>query len=205
MSNQLLSHLLAFLSIHGEVIIDSSVSILSIIVHFLDARQHMLSRILVFPGLLLNIYVYSVRQLYSRVFYSLVGILLHIYAYFKWKGQSKNPLSKVTKTSGRVRLFLMLLGLFGAFAWTLATHRFVQLPLTVIYLDASYTFFGFIEKWLMAHKKVERWLLSLARYILFSIACYRAGALVLGLQHIILASVAFYGQIKWYRSYKKNT
>ncbi len=175
---------------------------LSIVVHVLDARQHLWARILVFPNLLLNLFVYTKKQLYGKVLYSLVTIFLNLYAYLKWKGGKHSPPVRVNKTSPATLVCTMLLGLLGALIWSFLMHRYARIALSAICFDAMYLSFGFVEKWLMSHKKLERWMLAFLRYLAFSIACYKTGSLILAVHHIILIFIALYGQAKWYKAYK---
>ncbi len=177
---------------------------LSIAVHILDAHQHIWARILVFPNLLLNLFVYTKKQLYGKVLYSLVTVFLNLYAYLKWKGGQNSPPARVHKTSPAVLVCTLLLGLLGAGIWCFLMQRYARIPLTAICFDAIYTSFGFVEKWFMSHKKLERWILALLRYLAFSIACYKTGSVILAVHHIILIFVALYGQAKWYKAYKAH-
>lgn len=177
---------------------------LSIVVHVLDAHQHLWARILVFPNLLLNLFVYSKKQLYGKVLYSLVTVFLNLYAYVQWRGGKHRPPAYVKKTALGPLIGTLFLGLCGALIWCYFMHRYTRVALSAICFDALYASFGFVEKWLMSHKKLERWILAFLRYAAFSIACYKTGSLILAIQHIILIFVALYGQMKWYKSYKKG-
>ncbi|WP_339044632.1 nicotinamide mononucleotide transporter family protein [Cardinium endosymbiont of Tipula unca] len=199
-----LSHLWMFVSCsYQKYLYEIILVFISIAVHILDARQHILGRILIFPNLLLNVHVYSIKRLYGKVFYSVVSVLLNVYAYFQWKGAKTRPPVQVSRTTEKMLFCIMAVGLFGALGWSFLMSKCANIPLSTICLDAIYSSFGFVEKWLMSRKKLERWILAFFRYVTFSIACYNAGSVVLMLQHIVLAIIAIYGQVKWYRSYKK--
>lgn len=200
-----LSHLWMFFSCNYQKYLYEIILVfISIAVHILDARQHILGRILIFPNLLLNVYVYSIKRLYGKVFYSVVSVLLNIYAYFQWKGAKTRPPVQVSRTTTKILFCIMTIGLLGALGWSFLMSKCANIPLSTICLDAIYTSFGFVEKWFMSRKKLERWVLAFFRYVAFAIACYSTGSMVLTIQHIVLAAIAIYGQIKWHGSYKKS-
>ncbi len=177
---------------------------ISILAHVLDAHQHIWARILVFPNLLFNLYIYTNKQLYGKVIYSLGTVFFHLYAYLKWKGGKTRPPVQVSRTTPAMLTLIMGLGFIGALSWCCLITRYARIPLSAIYLDAFYASFGFVEKWLMSHKKLERWILALLRYPAFAIACYTTGSLILAVHQIILIFIAIYGQIKWHKTYKKT-
>jgi hypothetical protein len=179
-----------------------SLVILSVLAHILDARQNIWSRILAFPVLFINIYVYSMRRLYGKVLHSIIAILINTYAYINWKGGALRPPVEVSRTANNILVYTVVFTILGTAGWSLVMRKYSNAPSLSIFFDAFYLFFGFIEKWMMSHKKLERWFVAFFRYLAFSIACYHAGSIILCMQQLLLAFVAIYGQIKWSQSYK---
>ncbi|WP_339044093.1 nicotinamide mononucleotide transporter family protein [Cardinium endosymbiont of Tipula unca] len=204
-----LDQLLATMVDYGQLLLcndqkllwEVTLVIISIFAHILDARQNIWSRILSFPILFMSIRVYTIRKLYGKVIYAIISTIFHTYAYIKWKGGHQKPLH-VSRTSNQVLVYTTAAGLLGALGWSFVIAKYSDAPPYAIYGDALYVSFGFIEKWFMSHKKLERWLIALLRYIAFSTACYSAGATMLGIQYLVLAFIGIYGQIKWYKSYQ---
>lgn len=184
-------------------LLEFSVVIGSIFAHFLEARQNIWSKILAFPIAFTNIYVYSVRQLYGKVIYSVIFIFFNLYAYLRWKGSMHRKPVEVTRTSHKIFLSIAGISMLGGTGWSLiASKYFHRLSSISTYGDAYYLSFGLMDKWLMSHKKLERWMIALLRYIVFSLACYKTGAIMLSMHYLILSCISVYGQIKWYLSYK---
>lgn len=175
---------------------------LSIITHVLDANQKLLARILWFPHLLLNIYIFTKKQLYGKVLYSIVTIFINFYAYIKWKGTKVNPPVQVSKTNTTILFLSIVASLIVAAIWSLNMATKIRIPIVAIYFDTLYTILGFMEKWLMSNKKLERWIFASIRYAFFMISCLKTNSPILVIQHILLIFIAMYGQYKWYKSYK---
>ena len=175
---------------------------LAIVQHILDARQSIWARHIHFPHLLHNVYVY--REYLGKVCYSIVVIFWNIYACIRWKGTKSMRPIQTTKSGRQLLSLIVTLGLLLTFLWVLVRHQLYGKALSIALLgDAFYTVFGLIEKWFMAHKKVEKWILSSLRYIAFAMACYGNGDTKLMWKHILLIFVAVYGQIQWLKSYRK--
>lgn len=184
-------------------LLEFSVVVASIFAHFLEARQNIWSKILAFPIAFTNIYVYSVRQLYGKVTYSIIFIFFNLYAYLRWKGAMHRKPVEVSKTSHKVLLSITSISILGGIGWSFIIGKYFNRSSSIsVYGDAYYFAFGFMDKWLMSHKKLERWIIALFRYIVFSLACYQAGAIMLSMHYLILSCIGVYGQIKWYLSYK---
>lgn len=205
-----LDQLLAAMVSYGQLLLSNdqkllwevTLVIISIFAHILDARQNIWSRILAFPILFMSIRVYTIRKLYGKVIYAIISTIFNIYAYIRWKGGIYRKPLHVSRTSNQILVYATGAGILGALGWSFAMVKYSDALPFSIYGDALYLSFGLMEKWFMAHKKLERWFIALLRYIVFSIACYSAGATMLGIQYLVLACVGVYGQVKWYRSYK---
>ncbi|TSJ81305.1 MAG: nicotinamide mononucleotide transporter family protein [Candidatus Cardinium sp.] len=184
-----------------QSLLEFSVVIASILAHVLEARQNIWSKILAFPIAFTNIYVYSVRQLYGKVIYSIIFIFFNLYAYLRWKGSIRRKPVEVSRTSHKMLLSITGMSMLGGMGCHLIIGKYLH---AASYGDAYYLSFGFMDKWLMSHKKLERWTIALFRHIAFSLACYQIGAIMLCIHHLILSCIGIYGQIKWYTSYKGN-
>lgn len=185
-------------------LLEFSVVVASIFAHFLEARQNIWSKILAFPIAFISIYVYSVRQLYGKVIYSIIFIFFNLYAYLRWKGTMHRKPVEVSRTSHKVLLFIAGISMLGGIGWSCIVGKYFNTASFIsVYGDAYYLSFGFMDKWLMAHKKLERWVIALFRYIAFSLACYQTGAVMLSMHYLVLSCIGAYGQIKWYLSYKR--
>ncbi|MCT4697287.1 MAG: nicotinamide mononucleotide transporter family protein [Candidatus Cardinium sp.] len=180
-------------------VLEFSLVVASIFTHVLEARQNIWSKILAFPIAFMNIYVYSVRRLYGKVVYSIIFIFFNLYAYLRWKGTTHRKPVKVSRTSYKVFLSITGMSILGGMVWRFVVGRYFNIS---SYGDDCYLAFGFMDKWLMSHKKLERWMIALFRYIVFSLACYQKGAIMLSIHYLILSCIGVYGQIKWYLSYK---
>ncbi len=188
---------------HPQRLLEFILVVVSIFAHFLEARQNIWSRILAFPIALTNIYVYSVRQLYGKVIYSIVFIFFNAYAYLRWKGTLHRKSVQITRISYKMLLSITGVSMLGSMVWTVIAYVYLnKFPLISTYGDTCYMFLGFIDKWLMSHKKLERWIIAVFRYIIFSLTCYQKDAIILSIQYLILSLIAIYGQIQWYISYK---
>ncbi|MBX9889653.1 MAG: nicotinamide mononucleotide transporter family protein [Amoebophilaceae bacterium] len=188
---------------HQRTIHEVIVLLVSLTAHLFDARQSILARMLMFPHLIHNVYVYSLRGLYGKVLYSMVVIFLNGYAYVKWKGSKHKPPIQVDKTTDKMRFLFILLGFGSSFFYVLIMYKYFNGVLSrALYCDAFYLVFGLVEKWFMSHKKLERWILACLRYLVFAVACYDKGSMILTIQHILLVFIAVYGQIKWFQSYQ---
>ncbi len=189
-----------------QKLLELSLVVASIFAHILEARQNIWSKILAFPIAFINIYVYSVRQLYGKVVYSIIFIFFNIYAYIRWKGNLRLKPVEVNKTSYSMLLSIIGLSTLGWLGWNFIAGTYFNLALPSIsrYADGYYLSFGFMDKWLMAHKKLEKWMISTSRYIALSIACYYSGtsSKILIINYFMLSCISIYGQIKWYASYK---
>jgi len=179
--------------------------VLSLFAHFLDARQHLWSRILTFPILCISIYAYSLRQLWGKVLHSIIALFINTYAYMQWKGNTKRTPIKVTKTSHKILMYATICILAIPAIRILMIKKQENLPLISVYFDTFYFVSGLIEKWMMARKKLERWTFAFFRYIGFSIACYYAGSKELSLHHLFLAGIAIYGQKQWWLAYTRHS
>ncbi|MBX9890069.1 MAG: nicotinamide mononucleotide transporter family protein [Amoebophilaceae bacterium] len=193
-----------WLSCNFQEILEISLIGLSALAHFLDARQNIWARILTFPILLLNIYVYSIKRLSGKVIHSLISIFINGYAYINWKGSNYRTPIKVTITPPKLLWYMILLAIIATAICSFIRCIDSQMSLLSIYFDTLYCILGLLEKWMMSHKKLERWTLAFFRYIGFSIACYYAGSKLLSLFQLSLASIAIYGQIKWLKAYRKQ-
>ncbi|WP_342265727.1 nicotinamide mononucleotide transporter family protein [Cardinium endosymbiont of Philonthus spinipes] len=185
-------------------LLEFSVVVASIFSHFLEARQNIWSKILAFPIAFTNIYVYSVRKLYGKVVYSIIFIFFNLYAYLRWKGSINRQPVKVSRTSHKILLSITGMSILGGIIWSFIIGKYFNTSSTPIsvYGDAYYFSFGFMDKWLMSHKKLERWVVALLRYIAFALACYQTGAIMLSMHYLVLICIGIYGQIKWYLAYK---
>ncbi len=187
---------------HHQKTFEIILALLSLVAHILDARQNIWARILAYPVLCTNIYVYALRNLYGKVAHSVLGLLINSYAYVQWKGSASRAPIQVTRTSRKVLLCASFLMVFGIGIWSFLASKYTPHPIRVVCLDACYFFVGLLEKWMMAHKKVERWVIAFLRYTCLSIACYQAGSIILAILQFSLIIVSIYGQLKWYKTCK---
>ena len=132
-------------------LLEFSVVIASIFAHLLEARQNIWSKILAFPIAFTNIYVYSVRQLYGKVIYSIIFIFFNLYAYLRWKGSICRKPVTVSRTSHKMLLSITGMSMLGGMGWYFIISKYLH---TASYGDAYYFSFGFMDKWLMSHKKL---------------------------------------------------
>lgn len=183
-------------------LLEFGLAVASIFAHVLEARQNIWSKILAFPIAFTSIYVYWVRQLYGKVTYTIIFIFFNLYAYLRWKGNMHRKPVQVSRTSHKVLLFITGISILVGIGWIIISKYFNRSSSISVYGDAYYFSFGFMDKWLMSHKKLERWVIALFRYIAFSLACYQTGAIMLSMHYLILFCIGIYGQIKWYVSYK---
>lgn len=187
-------------------LLEFTVVLASIFSHVLEARQNIWSKVLAFPIAFSNIYIYYVRHLYGKVTYSIIFIFFNVYAYIRWKGAIYGKPVQVSRTSHKMLATITGISILGSIIWGLMVSKYfnttLSMPSCAIYGDACYLSFGFMDKWLMSHKKLERWVIALLRYIFFAFACYKTGALMLSMHYLILSCIGVYGQIKWYLCYK---
>jgi len=196
-------HLVQSFICHPQGLLELVLAIVSIFAHVLETRQNIWSKILAFPIALTNIYVYSVRQLYGKVIYSIIFIFFNAYAYVRWKGTLHRKPVQISRISYKMLVSITGVSMLGSMVWTVIAYiYFNKFPSISTYGDTSYMFLGFMDKWLMSHKKLERWIIAILRYTIFSVACYQKGALILSVHYLILSAIGIYGQIQWYLSYK---
>ncbi|WP_243018603.1 MULTISPECIES: nicotinamide mononucleotide transporter family protein [Candidatus Cardinium] len=183
----------------AQSLLEFIVVVVSFLAHFLETRQNIWSKILAFPIACANIYIYSVRSLYGKVIYSIIFIFFNLYAYLRWKGTTYRKPVQVSRTSHKTLASITAISMLVGIGWHFIMGKYVR---AVSYGDTYYFSFGFMDKWLMSHKKLERWVIALLRYIAMLLACYQAGAIMLSMHYLILAGISIYGQIQWYLSYK---
>ncbi|WP_419241639.1 nicotinamide mononucleotide transporter family protein [Cardinium endosymbiont of Nabis limbatus] len=207
MTNQLLTIMIGagkWLVHDQQRLLEFSVVIASIVAHLLEVRQNIWSKVLAFPIAFTNIYIYSIRRLYGKVIYSIIFIFFNLYAYLRWKGTMHRKPVKVSRTSHKILLSIAGMSMLGGMGWSFIAAKYFNTSSSIsCYGDAYYLSFGFMDKWLMSHKKLERWVIALFRYIAFALACYQTGAIMLSIHYLILSGIGVYGQIKWYLSYKR--
>lgn len=187
---------------HQQTTLELILTLLSLVAHILDARQNIWARILAYPVLCVNIYVYALRNLYGKVAHSVLGLLINSYAYVQWKGSASRAPIQVTRTSSRTLLRASILMVLGILIWSFLMSKYTQQPIRVVGFDACYFFVGLLEKWMMSHKKVERWVIAFLRYTCLAIACYQSGSIILAILQLSLIIVSIYGQLKWYKTCK---
>lgn len=149
-------------------LLEFSLVIGSIFSHFLDARQNIWSKILAFPLSFISIYIYSVRQLFGKVINSIIFICFNLYAYLRWKGTIGRKPVEVSRTSYKVLSPVIGMRILGGIARIFILGKYFDIsPCISVYGDAYYFVFGLMHKWRMSHKGLERWMVSLFRYIVF--------------------------------------
>lgn len=194
-----------FSSISSREILELLLVISSLTVHILDAKQKLLSRILWFPHLILNMYLFSQKKLYGKVFYSVVTLFINTYAYTQWKDTKTTKPVQVGKTDSKTLFYGVVASLVLSVLWTTFRVRTnIDIPVVAIYFDALYAILGLFEKFLMSKKRLERWILASMRYIFATITMIKTHSPILAIQHIILVFISIYGQCQWYISYKKR-
>ena len=182
---------------------ESLLVVFSLCTLFLDTKERIAARILTFPKVLLYIYVYTHKHLYAKVIYSIVYGIVNIYGYYNWKEKLTTPHLTISKTPIKMLAAFIGIGtistmLFGkVLASTLPNAQFP-------YWDSFNMVFGFIEKWLLMNKKLERWPLGIVRVIIYAITLYNVGAIMLCVLHLIQAILGMYGYITWRKSYLSN-
>ena len=194
-----------FSSISSREILELLLLASSLAVHILDAKQKLLSRILWFPHLILNMYLFSQKKLYGKVFYSVVTLFINAYAYIQWKDTKKAKPIQVSKTDSSTLFLGIAASLVLSMPWTIFRIRTTtDISAIAIYFDALYAVLGLFEKFLMSKKRLERWILACLRYIFATITMIKTHSPILAVQHIILVIISIYGQCQWYISYKKH-
>lgn len=194
-----------FFPISSKSILELVFFVLSLATHILDARQKLLSRILWFPHLILNVYIFSTKRLYGKVFYSVVNLFINTYAYIQWKGTCKIKPVQVGKTDSKTLFYGIIASLVLSMLWTIfRVSTNTDIPVIVIYSDALYAALGLFEKLLMSRKRLERWILASMRYIFATIMMIKTRSPILAILCITLLLTSMYGQCQWYISYRHN-
>lgn len=150
-------------------------------------------------------------QLYSDFFEQIYFLITGFYGWWVWaqlrrkeKGVEQKKGASITTSSVRERLITVaiviggtgLLGLFMANIHTLLPRFFAE-PASFPYLDAFTTFLSFVATILMAHKKIECWVLWILVDII-GIGLYFAKDVVfISLLYAIFLILATKGFFNW--------
>lgn len=161
-----------------------------------------------FPHLILNVYIFHKKGLYGKVLYDVVNLFINAYAYIQWKGTRKTKPVQVDKTDTKTLFFGIAASLILSVLWTIFRMRTIidisAISAIVIYSDALYAAIGLFEKFLMAQKRLERWILACLRYIFATIMMIKTNSPILAVLCVILLFISTYGQYQWYMSYTRN-
>lgn len=115
---------------------------------------------------LLYIYVFLSARLYSDMILHVIYVVLQVYGWWAWLhgGKDKGRL-QTSWLSGRVRAAWALVIFAGTFTWGFLMARFTDAALP--YWDAATTVLSIVAQYLLAHKKIESWVL----WIVVDILC----------------------------------
>ena len=125
---------------------------------YLSSRQNIWS----WPTAIVNVSLFTVlffrSGLYSDTGLQVVYLVLSIYGWYQWLyGGAGHSKLKVTRTSGRTWVILIVLGIILWFTLSNITGR---LPGTSLpRLDSATTTVSLIAQWMMTRKLLENWLL----------------------------------------------
>lgn len=172
---------------------------------FFSIKQHILTWPIGLITSVLYIYVFFVSKFYADMALQGYYVWVSVYGWYLWhKGQDTDTLEKalkVTKTSLRMGLVLLLVSLALTVAIYFILSRFTDSP--VPFGDALTTAFSIVATWMLARKKLEHWIL----WVLidaFSMALYiYKGLYATTVLFGVYTIAAVIGYFEWRRSMKE--
>ncbi|MBT3207871.1 MAG: nicotinamide mononucleotide transporter [Bacteroidetes bacterium] len=153
---------------------------------------------------ILYIYVFFVSKFYADMSLQFYYVFISIYGWIIWSGNkndgSENEL-KVSKTKLKSALILTFVTLMIFLIYSIILN---QTDSTIPYWDAFTTSASIVATWMLAHKKIEHWiiwiivdLVSLGLYI------YK-GLYATSFLFFIYSLIAVIGYFEWKKEYQKN-
>ena len=162
--------------------------------------------ILVYPFGIINVLIY-VYICYKAGLYAYAGInvfyaIMSGYGWINWvrkKGESEDHIHITRlRPSGMVLYSAIILVLFFGLQYILSTYTDSVVP----WLDAFTTSVYVIAMWLLAHKKIEQWLLWILGDVISIGLFIWFGLYFSAFQFLVFTIIAVFGFIEWSKKLK---
>jgi len=170
---------------------------------YLTARQVIWCWPLALVSVTLYALVFHEAKLYADMGLQAVYFVLSLYGWWAWlRGGQDHGELRVTSTSMRARVALLLIGALAGLALGQALHRFTDASLP--FMDSTLSSYSVVAQWMQTRKLLEAWLVWLAVDLFYvGMFLYKELYMTAGLYAVflVLAAAGFLG---WRRSMKQS-
>lgn len=143
----------------------------------------------------LSIFILFEAGLYAECLLNFYYIVMSVYGWWYWVKKKHEPPVKITRSSRRDRITVLLIVVVGFVLLSFALHRFTDS--TVPYWDAWVSATAWAGMWLLAKRKIENWiLLNVSNAFAIPLLLHKDLPLYAALT-LFLFIVAVFGYIKW--------
>lgn len=170
---------------------------------FLSVRQNIWSWPTAIVNVGLYIFVFFGSKLYADTGLQVVYVVLNAYGWYHWLYGGKNRTElPVSRTSGRLGVLLVALGLAGtaAIGTLLARTTDASLP----YLDAMTTSTSLVAQWMMTRKLLENWIVWVAVDVVYIGMYIYKSLYVTAVLYFVFLVLSAMGYAQWRRSLRER-
>ena len=180
-------------------IIEAIATITGVIGVALQAKEKIIAWPLLIISVGLAVYVFWINKLYSDMGLHCVYVVLNVYGWMIWSGNSPDIKVEVTKVlSKREMLGALVVGLLGSVILGYVMDNYTDADLA--YFDAFTTSMSLVAQFLLAKKILQNWILwIIADLVAFPIYIYK-GLYFFAFLFLIYLILSIYGYSQW----KKN-
>ena len=166
--------------------------------------------ILVYPTGLIGtgIFVYILYNfsLLGDMIINFYFVLMSIYGWYYW-AQKKDgqTLNNVSRTSIKEYYFILILGITSLLSIYLVYNFYGKWDSWTAYVDTITTAIFFIAMYLMARRKVERWIFWIIGDLITIPLYFYKGLTISSIQYLIFLILAILGYISWKKILNSST
>lgn len=197
------------ISLHPLIVWQSVSTLIAFLVVIFTIHEKSFAWILNIIKKLMNFFIYYSKGLYAKITLDLILIIKSGYALYKWgyqpkKTRIKQNISALTMTE---LLFFTGLAIIGSlligFILNYSYLVWPSLQGQNSYKDGFHTACSIINYYLLAQKKREAWLFSLAGQVVYAYL-FATGLEPFAFKYIGYTFLSMRGFYKWHQAYRKN-
>lgn len=164
---------------------------------WLAARQNIWCWLCAFVGTALYTWLYWQNTLPFQSGLNIYYMLMAIYGWYQWRGQSKQALQVEHWPLLRHLVAIVLL---SGVSWALVQFSAEWFDSDFLYLDVFISIFSVFTTVLVAHKVLENWWYWMLINSAIVYLTYSKGMYPTALLHVAYLGLAVYGYVQWQRS-----
>jgi nicotinamide mononucleotide transporter len=176
--------------------IENLAALFGVVSVYLSVRQNIWSWPTAIVNVGLYVFVFYQSRLYADMGLQVVYIIISFYGWYEWLygGKDRTEL-KVSRTSRRVAIILVAIGVTSTFVLGTLLHRTTNAALP--FLDSATTSTSLVAQWMMTRKKLENWLVWVAVDVVYiGMFIYKA-LYVTSLLYFVFLVLSVMGYRQW--------